>query len=64
MIFAVPLFRPNEALWLTKANADSSAIFWDELDAGFFEGAHYRDYSVLRHSDPAIGFRSLDGRNR
>jgi hypothetical protein len=64
MIFAVPLFRSNWALWLTKANAGSSTIFCDELDAGFFEGARNCDYGILRHPDAAIGFRSLDGRNR
>jgi hypothetical protein len=62
--FCGPLFRSNGALWPTKANAGSSTIFCDELDAGFFECARNCDYGILRHPDAAIGFRSLDGRNR
>jgi hypothetical protein len=38
-LFALALFRSNRPLWLPKSDAGSSAIFCNELNSGFFEGA-------------------------
>jgi hypothetical protein len=52
------LLPPNEsqlpsplALTIPKPHTRSPAVFGDEIDPGFFQGADYRQQRILRHSN-------------
>jgi hypothetical protein len=59
-LVAFVLFRSNRTLWLPKANAGTSAIFRDELDAGRFQCLpQLYDGSFLCRELTRLSFKAL-----